>query len=71
MFRIKYFRIFIFVLVFLVSSFIVYAGYPAGQSGSDPNTGCNLGKVGVRVGDFCYDCEESDLVCPNDFSPGT
>lgn len=69
MFRIKYFRIFIFVLIFLVSSFIVYAGYPA--INYDTASGCKPNSVGVRIGDFCYDCGESDLVCPNDFSPGT
>ncbi len=66
-FRIKYFRIFIFVLVFLASSFIVYAGYPAIY---DTASGCKPNSVGVRIGDFCYDCGESDLVCPNDFSAG-
>ena len=77
--KIRFLKLFLFVLILITSFSIVYAGYPSGTpNGNDcPNgqcnsVGCNANTPGVKVGDFCYDCSEiSDSVCPNDLVPNT
>ena len=65
---IKFPKLLIFVVFFLLNLYIVLAGYPATQPTA---SGCKEGAVGVKVGDFCYDCDPiSDGVCPNDLSDG-
>ena len=62
---IKYFKFLIFGVFFLLASIIINASYEADQVGFDIVSGCRLGSTGVRIGDWCYDCGESDVVCPN------
>jgi len=64
--KIRFLKLFLFVLILITSFSIVYAGYPV-----DGNGNCGPGP-GVKVGDFCYDCSpQSDSVCPNDLVPNT
>ena len=62
MLNIRLLKTLLIILIFLFSVNIVFGVEPAP---CDPN------KDGVKVGDWCYNCGDSDGVCPNDFVADT
>ena len=79
---IRYFKILIrvvFIAVFIgFFSYDVFGAYLVGISngnncpvGACNDKGCNQGAVGVKIGDYCYDCGLDDGTCPNSYIANT